>query len=119
MKRDEGGRRIETLKNTLRVISRVFSLATEPGTGILAIRWFNSLQAAYNVTEENARSIVEEHKYGGLTRIGSTLQSRVLKPLVYDKNGTMTKPLLVMVITDGKVSAPLLTMIYTCYMSNG
>lgn len=101
MKSEENGVRIPILQHAVKLIAKMYSLVAEPGRGILAIRWLNARTGADKVTEEAANTLVANHHYGALTRIGSTLRSKILTPFLY--NATLEKPLLIMVVTDGEV----------------
>lgn len=100
---EEGGTRIKTLKKVLNIINSIYKHAAEPDTGIRAIRFINN-----NDDEDNFRGdpseIIDNHYFGGTTKIGTELHKKILKPLVLGK--PMKKPLLIMVITDGAVSYP-------------
>ena len=101
MQTEEEGKRIPTLESCLRLIAKIYSIAAEPETGILGIRFLNSTLAKDKVSEAAANKLVENHHYGALTRIGSALKKKILPTFVYNKE--MEKPLLIMVISDGEV----------------
>lgn len=101
MRFDEEGTRKQILEQVLKIIAHVYQFATDSGE-IRAIRFLNSRKSLHNVKNSDIDGILKDHGYIGLTKIGTELKNKILKPLV-DVN--MTRPLLVMVITDGDVMA--------------
>jgi hypothetical protein len=98
-------RNVETLKKTLEQICQIYSLAN-PTDGIKSIRFINHHKGKGKVKKENVDEVVSRCSHVGVTRIGTELHRKVLIPFVLgskEKMITMTKPLLVMVITDGTV----------------
>lgn len=83
-----------------------------PPRGILAARFLNDNRLKYdaaradNLTAVALEELLQGHEFSGTTEIGTQLKKRILKPLVYEKlsNEDMRRPLLIMVIIDGKVS---------------
>lgn len=101
MRFDEAGTRKQILEQVLKIIAHVYQFATDSGE-IRAIRFLNSRKSPDNVKNSDIDGILKDHGYIGLTKIGTELENKILKPLV---NVNMTRPLLVMVITDGDVMA--------------
>ena len=59
-----------------------------------------------NMTDANEiAAAVQSVPYTGYTQIGENMQNKILEPLFYQKlrSGTLTKPLCVLIITDGWV----------------
>lgn len=102
MKFDEAGIRITILQQILGVIAHFYSLSQTDGK-IKAVRFLNKRVALDNVTPSQLNDYIKTHRYSGLTCIGKELEKKILKPLV---TPAMTRPLLVMVLTDGDVRAP-------------
>jgi hypothetical protein len=100
MKREEGGKRIETLKRTLRSVAGVFSLARSEG--INAVRFLNVGVGNTNVVPRTTNKIIDDHTFRHWTRIGTELKGKVLDKHVFGSI-PMQKPLLVITITDGDV----------------
>ena len=94
----EGGARVETLNETLRATSAVYSLARTEG--IKAIRLLNNSAIYSNVTPNRIASLMENIVFEGLTSIGTKLRDKVLVNYV---TPNMEKPLLVIVLTDAEV----------------
>lgn len=109
--------RIPALKKGLKVVADMYAkiaYADDGVTprGILAARFLNRQNAGGNdapraddLTALAVSQLIDSHRFGGITQIGTKLQEQILQPLVYRKlrEGNMKRPLLVMVITDGKV----------------
>jgi hypothetical protein len=103
MRLEEGGERIKTLKKVLKEVAAIYENARDEG--ILSIKFLNASQGKKDVTTPklNAEPGPLSHiRWSGITKIGTQLENRILKNFVYGKK--MTKPLLVMIITDGDVS---------------
>lgn len=102
---------IETLKKTLEQILEIYSLANIPKganatDGIKSVRFINHRQGKGKFKNEHLDEVVNRSSYVGVTRIGTELHRKVLLPFVLGEKlrpVTMTKPLLVIVITDGTV----------------
>ncbi|KAF8246235.1 hypothetical protein K440DRAFT_602803 [Wilcoxina mikolae CBS 423.85] len=92
---EEDGKRRETLKRVLENICRIYKLARPEG--IVSVKFLNCPQGRKNV--KNA-DFLDNHPWNGVTRIGTELK-KILDTFVFLKK--MTKPLLIMVITDGGV----------------
>ena len=104
MSYEEEGTRIGILKDVLSIINDIYSRAAESKTGIRAIRFINNYDDKDYFHGEPSK-IIDDHYFGGTTKIGTELHKRILKPLVLGET-PMKKPLLIMVITDGAVSYP-------------
>jgi hypothetical protein len=102
MEIEEEGQRKSTLEQVLDNITRIYTYARKDG--VVGVRFFNTKKKAPNVTDARVKQLMSMITWSGLTMIGTNLKEKILNPFVYDKKGTMTKPLLVVVITDGDVS---------------
>lgn len=98
MKYEENGERIKTVQKTLDNIANVYGLARDQG--IITVRFLNAPQGKKNVTVKTVKSVLKNHNYGGVTRIGTELKKKILDRFV---TNDMAKPLLIMIITDGAV----------------
>lgn len=98
--------RIKILQQVLDVIKYIYYVSQLPtNKKVKAIRFLNNGPGAIDVDETNFPSAIAHSTddYDGITMIGTELDKQILgTPLVAD---TMTRPLLVMIITDGNVSA--------------
>ncbi|KAH0612940.1 uncharacterized protein H6S33_009320 [Morchella sextelata] len=116
MKYEENGERIKTLQKTLDNIANVYGLARDQG--IITVRFLNAPQGKKNVTVKTVKSVLKNHNYGGVTRIGTELKKKILDRFV---NKDMAKPLLIMIITDGapegEATGLLETVIINCISS--
>lgn len=105
MRTEENGDRIKTLAQVLRMISRIYC-PTQEGEEIMSVRFLNSSKNdKCPATQLQMNDILKNHTYQGPTKIGTQLKAKILKPLV---TKDMTRPLIVICITDGYVNLPLL-----------
>ena len=99
-------KRRAALEDTLQ---RVAKFATKLEPSGMSIRFLNFSQDRefnnLNDVEDIMRK-VRAVDYDGPTRLGQILYFKIVVPLVFQKEGqnTFTKPIIVMVITDGEVS---------------
>ena len=119
MEFEEAGRRKVAVKSVLSFIADIYGAVSNKERGIRAIRFLNGnddLEADNIMTAEEIDKVIDNHEFEGLTRIGTGLMQKILKPFVFDetvkwdkKSGEARKlkqlgrPLLIMVITDGAV----------------
>lgn len=103
MRTEQGGSRIETLKATLGAITSVYDLANPQG--ILSVRFLNTSKGRRNVNEEKAKTLLDDHVYRGVTRIGTELERKILNRFIWNPKDPPKKPLLVMIVTDGAVGS--------------
>ena len=114
----ESGARKEALKNVLYFLARLYGVVSGGERGIKAVRFLNNdnpLEKELK-TRDDIDKLIDGHKFEGMTRMGAGLMRRILKPFVYQEphvQGTprklsekLERPLLIMVITDGKVTIP-------------
>ncbi|KAG0128934.1 hypothetical protein HOY82DRAFT_671393 [Tuber indicum] len=97
---EEGGKRKETLVKYIDNITEIYSMAKE--LGILAMRFMNGPKGKRNWVGESSKEYLDQHKYGGVTRIGTELKRKILDILVTGKTD-QARPLLVLIVTDGAV----------------
>lgn len=107
----EGGPYLETLNDTLGLISSIYGLARDEG--IVAVRFFNSRRGKKNVTGGNIKHVLEGHDFEGTARIGTELKKKIIDRFVSSEPEEMKKPFLVVVITNGIVRARK----YCCFLS--
>lgn len=98
---EQDGQRIETLKETMEEITTVYQLANK--AGIIAVEFINATEGLRGVGKEDWKKCFEDIKYDGVTPIGTSLKRKILDKFVW--NAPMTKPLVVIIITDGEVSS--------------
>lgn len=101
METEQNGERIKTFKRTMAEITSVYDLANP--RGIRSVKFINSKKGFMNIRRGHLKKNFASLKYDGMTRIGTALKERILTPYVW--TNPMTKPLLVMIITDGEVSS--------------
>lgn len=112
MQFEEGGERIKDLKVILTRVAYAASLFDDDG---VSIRFMNSSRQDDRVTSEpQIEAIVDSVGFKGLTPMGTSLQSKVLAPLVIRpaKEGSMRKPVLVITITDGQPAGEAPTAVF-------
>jgi len=119
MEFEEAGRRKVAVKSVLSFIADIYGAVSEKKRGIRAIRFLNGnddLEADNIRTVDQINEVIDNHEFEGLTRIGTGLMQKILKPFVFDETVKWSKtsgearklkqlerPLLIMVITDGAV----------------
>ena len=116
MQFEENGKRKEAVKHVLEIIAEVYGAVYGKKRGIRAIRFLNGsddLKADNIQTREEIDELIDNHVFEGLTRIGTGLMQKILKPFVFNdtvkwdkqprKPGKLERPLLILVITDGAV----------------
>ncbi|KAG0641319.1 hypothetical protein HOY80DRAFT_902534 [Tuber brumale] len=96
---EEGGKRKKTLVQYVDNITEIYSMAK--GSGILAMRFMNGPKGKRNWTGKS-QEYLDQHKYGGVTRIGTELKEKILD-IFATRNEKQTRPLLVLIVTDGTV----------------
>lgn len=96
---DQNGYRIKLLQNLLNAIAGVYNLAREQG--IHTVRFLNSTKGKKNVTVQTVKNVLEGYEYGGVQRVGTELERKILARSVLGTE--MEKPMLVIVITDQSV----------------
>lgn len=94
---EEDGGRIRDLRGLLNATVEIYTLASDQG---LSVRFLNGWRGRKNVRAENLEDVIKRCNYRGMTKIGAGLKRKILGSLL---RGNMEKPLLVMVIIDGKV----------------
>lgn len=92
--------RVNILNQIMQVIAFIYCQSQSTGK-IKSIKYLNADNGPDNVDATTAAAPRAANLFSGVTRIGTELEKKILTPLV---QATMTRPLLVMVITDGDVS---------------
>lgn len=101
------GSRIHDMK---KVVKRIVNIATKIDPEGISIRFMNARDDSrydHICRTSESQEIMRKVRFGGLTPLGEMLRKKILDPMVYDavRSNNMTRPLLVSVITDGKVRA--------------
>ena len=96
---EEKGSRKKTLIQLIDHITEIHSMANE--SGVLALRFINSRGGKKNWTGKS-KEYLDHHSYGGVTRIGTELKKKILDKFAIG-NSNQSKPLLVLIVTDGGV----------------
>lgn len=97
------GSHVNTVQQTLELISSIYGLTRDKG--IITVRFFNSRTGKRNVTDRTVRAVIKNHGFGGTARIGTELKKKIIDKFVSTEPRKMKKPLLVVTITAGIVSA--------------
>ncbi|WVF68316.1 hypothetical protein IAT40_003081 [Kwoniella sp. CBS 6097] len=98
---EQGGERIEDLKMILGKIAFACALFDHDG---IQVRFLNSNLQGNNInSEQGALQLVQQVKFSGLTPLGTSLDQKILQPLLLGpaRSNSLQKPLLVIAITDG------------------
>ncbi|KAF8533858.1 hypothetical protein BDD12DRAFT_863223 [Trichophaea hybrida] len=95
--------RQNTLLQVLELVCKIYECARPDG--IVSLGFFNARKVWKDVTEEKLNSKRNDYKCQGVTRIGNELKRKVIDSFVFQKDvdKKMSKPLLVVVITDGRI----------------
>lgn len=112
MQFEEGGERIKDLKLILTRVAYAASLFDDDG---VSIRFMNSPRQDDRITNEaQIEAIIDSVGFKGLTPMGTSLQSKVLVPLVIRpaQEGALRKPVLVITITDGQPAGEAQTAVF-------
>ncbi|PWY96742.1 hypothetical protein BO94DRAFT_506218 [Aspergillus sclerotioniger CBS 115572] len=101
MKRGRGIR-IQALEDTCQNVAEIGCCIQEQG---VYLRFLNTPEneTFTKLTSEGIRTKMNTVKYSGLTRLGTVLSSKIVKPLILDKleSDQLEKPLITIIITDG------------------
>jgi hypothetical protein len=101
----EGGETPDHAMTTiLDEVAKIYEMAKSDG--IMSIRFLNTRQGLQNVTSERVKELAFKTKHNGVTNMASRLEKKILEPYLYKERQPPFKPLLIMIITDGVVSAP-------------
>lgn len=92
---------MEALRGTLKLICGIYSHIN--ANGVRSVRYINSERGKARVTTEKVDAVIEGCARVGLSRVGTELRRKVLQPFALKEGAVMTKPLLVIVISDGTV----------------
>nr|XP_031862711.1 uncharacterized protein CI109_001722 [Kwoniella shandongensis]KAA5529783.1 hypothetical protein CI109_001722 [Kwoniella shandongensis] len=98
---EQNGERIEDLKMILGKIAFACSLFDHDG---IQVRFLNSQLQGNNINNEQAAlQLVSQVKFSGLTPLGTSLEQKILQPLLLGpaRSNALQKPLLIIAITDG------------------
>ncbi|KAL0632091.1 hypothetical protein Q9L58_009023 [Maublancomyces gigas] len=97
MESEQNGSRIYSLNTVVEGMTSIYDLANP--TGIRSIEFVNRKTGLLHVRSKDWRKEFLGVKYDGLSRIGTALKLKILDQYVW--RNKMTKPLLVIIITDG------------------
>src|SRR3984957_9295168 len=97
--------RIAALKDPLSRVAEIAAILEPAGISVRFLNYKNDLRFD-NLTVVNIREKINKAKFDGLTRIGTVLEEKIIRPMIFNKvsEGRFKKPLIVVVITDGSVS---------------
>jgi len=101
MRFEEGGSRIDDLKLVLGRVAFATSLFDTDG---INVRFMNSNEQGDHITSEaQASQLVQRIQFSGLTPLGTSLQNKILGPMVLQPamSGQLRKPVLIITVTDG------------------
>ncbi|RPA79740.1 hypothetical protein BJ508DRAFT_415742 [Ascobolus immersus RN42] len=98
---EENAKDLDVLKGTVKTVSGIFQLSrSNPKEGITNVRFLNSRMFATNLKPGRVDSLFKGVEFQGETMIGGALYTKILQRYDYTK---ATKPLIVVVITDGEI----------------
>lgn len=99
MEDEQNGTRIDAMMRAIREITSVYELANPQG--IRSINFINTTKRFRNIRTGTLYQPFKSLIYNGITRTGTALRIKVLDTFVW--KSPMSKPLLVIIITDGEV----------------
>lgn len=98
---EQGGERIDDMKLILNRVAYACSLFDHDG---ISVRFMNSNVDGDHITDErSASALLQRVRFSGLTPLGTSMDRKILQPLVLGpaRAGRLQKPVLVITITDG------------------
>ncbi|WVQ62698.1 uncharacterized protein L199_000846 [Kwoniella botswanensis] len=98
---EQGGERIDDLKLILSRVAYATSLFDDDG---IQVRFMNNRLEGNGIkTEQDALNLVNQVKFSGLTPMGTSLDQKILQPLLLGpaRANALQKPILIIAITDG------------------
>ena len=100
---EDQGERIEDLKSILAQVADVVTMFDDDG---ILISFMNSNVQVSVRNAQDASSVLAQTKFQGQTPLGTSLDRKILQPLVLAPagNGSLPKPVLIVIITDGEPS---------------
>ncbi|EGF78091.1 hypothetical protein BATDEDRAFT_90992 [Batrachochytrium dendrobatidis JAM81] len=99
---EEDGERIQDLKLILAKIANVAGLLDTDG---IQVRFMNNSTEIHGVTTQSqVEDLIGKIRFSGMTPLGSQFKAKVVDPIVLGPavNGTLTKPILAIIVTDGE-----------------
>ena len=110
---DEEGQRVDDLKVILSRAVNAAMLFDDDGISIRFMKWYpgktnpemtKGIKLDNISSEEYLNMIISNVEFSGITPLGTSLQQRILKPMVLDQisGGGLKKPVLIITITDGR-----------------
>ena len=112
MRREENGNRITQMQKVALQIIKVNSIFREADQTLadngIHIHFLNNKKGLRVHNASDFQSEFNKLYFGGWTNIGGALRTKILDPLVRQTETAdrKTKPLLIVIITDGKVGLP-------------
>lgn len=102
MKLDQEGRRIVQLQRALETICTIYELANEHG--LMSVQFMNAKRACLSFKAKHVPRLNTLTSWDGFTRIGTTLDEKILQRFVPQRRPSMKRPLSIIILTDGDVS---------------
>ncbi|GAA6055817.1 hypothetical protein JCM3770_004774 [Rhodotorula araucariae] len=99
---EEGGSRIDDAKLVISRVAQAASLFDDDG---IQVRFLNSRIEGNGIRNEpEALALLNQIRFSGMTPLGTSLDSKILQPLVLHpaRQGTLQKPVLIIAVTDGQ-----------------
>jgi hypothetical protein len=108
------GNRIPAMQETVKNIAK-FATQLEPsGISVRFLNYNSDTNYDHLTSADDIEQMVRRVPYNRSTRLGQKLQSKIVGPIVKKaKENALLKPVIVAIITDGKVREKLTRLIYT------
>ncbi|PGH05596.1 hypothetical protein AJ79_06763 [Helicocarpus griseus UAMH5409] len=97
----QNGNRIEVLEDTCQRVAEIATLLQPQG---ISLRFLNSDKKSDGLAnKDDVSKKVHDVSYDGFTPLGTSLETKVVKPFILDRinTGKLKKPLITIIITDG------------------
>ncbi|KAJ3037858.1 hypothetical protein HDV00_001273 [Rhizophlyctis rosea] len=99
---EEGGERIDDLKFIIQCVAEICTGFDEDG---ISVRFMNNQLQGNNIrTPQDVQNLISQVRFSGLTPLGTSLDSKILQPLVVGpaRANQLPKPVLIIAVTDGE-----------------
>jgi hypothetical protein len=108
------GNRIPALQETVKNIAKWATQLEPSGISIRFLNYKSDTNCDHLTSADNIEQIVRMVPYSGSTRLGQKLQSKVVGPITKKaKDNALLKPVIVAIVTDGKVREKPTHLVHT------
>ncbi|KAK0656593.1 hypothetical protein B0T16DRAFT_452146 [Cercophora newfieldiana] len=105
--------RLPALSDALRRIAKIANKLEPAGMSVRFLNHLRDHDGGFDglKSDEDVAKMMARVRVGGPTRLGQTLRDKIVEPMIMQKarEGTLTKPVIVALITDGQVGMSMLS----------